>query len=401
MSSPRATVSLAAASTTDDVQENALTPVSPANGIKASPTFTVSSSSSFTSSSDCSPPNSSKNMATLDIKNDQQHHQQQRLFSYAELLSSPATLPPPFDNGMTSMHTDAINDSHHAAGNNVAAAAVQHQSRQQEPMGQQNSHHSSAFSATTAAADMLPPPTLTHPPNTPSPSNGIGLHPLSVPYPPSSPIARPLQHQQQQQRHHRSPADTAIFDGFGYPYMNLQQQQQQQQREARERDAAGAMNSPAGMVQSFGHLCTTSSPSNTVSTVSSCSSSISRPVTPVSPLLSTADCGAADKMYGYRRNTLNGMYGSAAAPFIGNGDARSAHVPSWMGNSGEYKNESLPPPPPQPRSRGRRVSNVPTHGVRMFTCEIEGCGKVFKRSEHLKRHIRSIHTLEKRKSLVD
>ncbi|KAI9247709.1 hypothetical protein BDA99DRAFT_471098, partial [Phascolomyces articulosus] len=49
-----------------------------------------------------------------------------------------------------------------------------------------------------------------------------------------------------------------------------------------------------------------------------------------------------------------------------------------------------------PRSRGRRVSNVPSNnGARMFTCKAEGCGKVFKRSEHLKRHIRSIHTLEK------
>ncbi|OBZ84436.1 hypothetical protein A0J61_07511 [Choanephora cucurbitarum] len=50
-----------------------------------------------------------------------------------------------------------------------------------------------------------------------------------------------------------------------------------------------------------------------------------------------------------------------------------------------------------PRSRGRRVSNVPGCGTRMFTCKADGCGKVFKRSEHLKRHIRSIHTLEKRK----
>ncbi|ORX90216.1 hypothetical protein K493DRAFT_157498, partial [Basidiobolus meristosporus CBS 931.73] len=30
-----------------------------------------------------------------------------------------------------------------------------------------------------------------------------------------------------------------------------------------------------------------------------------------------------------------------------------------------------------------------------FFCEYNGCGKVFKRAEHLKRHIRSIHTLEK------
>ncbi|KAI7878051.1 hypothetical protein K492DRAFT_238801 [Lichtheimia hyalospora FSU 10163] len=48
------------------------------------------------------------------------------------------------------------------------------------------------------------------------------------------------------------------------------------------------------------------------------------------------------------------------------------------------------------RSRGRRVSNAPSNnGARMFTCTADGCGKMFKRSEHLKRHIRSIHTLEK------
>lgn len=50
------------------------------------------------------------------------------------------------------------------------------------------------------------------------------------------------------------------------------------------------------------------------------------------------------------------------------------------------------------RSRGRRVSSAPSNnGARMFTCTADGCGKMFKRSEHLKRHIRSIHTLEKRK----
>ncbi|OAD72203.1 C2H2-type zinc finger transcription factor, partial [Phycomyces blakesleeanus NRRL 1555(-)] len=50
----------------------------------------------------------------------------------------------------------------------------------------------------------------------------------------------------------------------------------------------------------------------------------------------------------------------------------------------------------QTRSRGRRVSNSPSpSGQKMFTCTKDECGKVFKRSEHLKRHIRSIHTLEK------
>lgn len=49
----------------------------------------------------------------------------------------------------------------------------------------------------------------------------------------------------------------------------------------------------------------------------------------------------------------------------------------------------------QCRSRGRRVSSNPTNCAKMFTCKHDDCGKVFKRSEHLKRHIRSIHTLEK------
>lgn len=50
------------------------------------------------------------------------------------------------------------------------------------------------------------------------------------------------------------------------------------------------------------------------------------------------------------------------------------------------------------RSRGRRVSNSPSiAGQKVFTCKQDNCGKVFKRSEHLKRHIRSIHTMEKRK----
>ncbi|KAF9429640.1 zf-C2H2 Zinc finger, C2H2 type, partial [Entomortierella beljakovae] len=52
--------------------------------------------------------------------------------------------------------------------------------------------------------------------------------------------------------------------------------------------------------------------------------------------------------------------------------------------------------PTPKRSRGRRVSNHPdTSGCKVFTCRVEDCGKIFKRSEHLKRHVRSIHTLEK------
>ncbi|KAF9363078.1 hypothetical protein BGX34_004942 [Mortierella sp. NVP85] len=53
--------------------------------------------------------------------------------------------------------------------------------------------------------------------------------------------------------------------------------------------------------------------------------------------------------------------------------------------------------PTPKRSRGRRVSSLPdaTLGCKVFTCPFADCGKIFKRSEHLKRHVRSIHTMEK------
>lgn len=53
------------------------------------------------------------------------------------------------------------------------------------------------------------------------------------------------------------------------------------------------------------------------------------------------------------------------------------------------------------RSRGRRVPNNPEElnnlgkSGKVYTCEVPGCGKCFKRSEHLKRHVRSIHTDDK------
>ncbi|TRM70527.1 hypothetical protein BD626DRAFT_564149 [Schizophyllum amplum] len=88
---------------------------------------------------------------------------------------------------------------------------------------------------------------------------------------------------------------------------------------------------------------------------------------------------------------------------------------------------SLPIPVPVPnltkKSRGRRVPTVPTvdhtrlasaarasadgefhgsagrrrstKGLRLYTCKVGGCGKCFARGEHLKRHVRSIHTYEK------
>ena len=55
------------------------------------------------------------------------------------------------------------------------------------------------------------------------------------------------------------------------------------------------------------------------------------------------------------------------------------------------------------RSR-RKVSRIPTPvasidpaGNRTYVCAVAGCGKCFVRGEHLKRHVRSIHTYDKRK----
>ncbi|KAJ6617403.1 hypothetical protein B0H10DRAFT_1315767 [Mycena sp. CBHHK59/15] len=65
---------------------------------------------------------------------------------------------------------------------------------------------------------------------------------------------------------------------------------------------------------------------------------------------------------------------------------------------------SLPVPVPNliKKSRGRRVPvrTGPTDveealAKRIHVCRVEGCGKCFHRGEHLKRHIRSIHTHEK------
>jgi hypothetical protein len=67
---------------------------------------------------------------------------------------------------------------------------------------------------------------------------------------------------------------------------------------------------------------------------------------------------------------------------------------------------SAPVPVPNltKKSRGRRVPTAPVFMVqggvqknmRMYRCNVEGCYKCFARGEHLKRHVRSIHTNEKR-----
>ncbi|GJJ72419.1 hypothetical protein EMPS_04776 [Entomortierella parvispora] len=69
--------------------------------------------------------------------------------------------------------------------------------------------------------------------------------------------------------------------------------------------------------------------------------------------------------------------------------------------NGELSSTSTSSSSSPKRSRGRRVSSqldmnsLAAAGGKVFTCEHEECGKIFKRSEHLKRHVRSIHTQEK------
>ncbi|KAF8797353.1 hypothetical protein BYT27DRAFT_7125799 [Phlegmacium glaucopus] len=63
------------------------------------------------------------------------------------------------------------------------------------------------------------------------------------------------------------------------------------------------------------------------------------------------------------------------------------------------KNQPIPLPIPVPnlnkKSRGRKVPHISNDTNRTFVCVVSGCGKCFVRSEHLKRHVRSIHTNDK------
>ncbi|EIN14260.1 hypothetical protein PUNSTDRAFT_80473 [Punctularia strigosozonata HHB-11173 SS5] len=78
-----------------------------------------------------------------------------------------------------------------------------------------------------------------------------------------------------------------------------------------------------------------------------------------------------------------------------------------IGNSKRLRPARNVVPTPVPnltkKSRGRHVPTSPVYvkengimrDVRAYTCQVAGCSKRFARGEHLKRHVRSIHTNEK------
>lgn len=104
--------------------------------------------------------------------------------------------------------------------------------------------------------------------------------------------------------------------------------------------------------------------------------------------------------------------GSPRSPLISASDMSPASSTVQTGKMRKNA-RTLPIPVPVPnltkKSRGRRVPTVSSTSAgrsprdaalsaRMYLCDVSGCGKCFARGEHLKRHIRSIHTYEKRAS---
>jgi hypothetical protein len=86
----------------------------------------------------------------------------------------------------------------------------------------------------------------------------------------------------------------------------------------------------------------------------------------------------------------------------------SVSVSSGSGSVRASRSGRMGAPVPVPnltkKSRGRRVPTAPVFivqggvqkNMRMYRCTVDGCYKCFARGEHLKRHVRSIHTNEKR-----
>lgn len=141
---------------------------------------------------------------------------------------------------------------------------------------------------------------------------------------------------------------------------------------------------------------------SSLSSISEDSSSLS----PRSPFSSQGSMSMSSSCNSLASYPLSRTLSESSVPFFqaigGNNNAMSVNGGNNSHNTGVTGSNgtSLVRPTPK-RSRGRRVScNPDNSGCKVFTCRFEDCGKIFKRSEHLKRHVRSIHTMEKRKFIV-
>ena len=133
--------------------------------------------------------------------------------------------------------------------------------------------------------------------------------------------------------------------------------------------------------------------------------------------------GESDEDLGSESGESDGAYPSDGAEGDEDGDFMPSHtsrsrtrsrrtssvsVSSGSGSVRASRPCRLSAPVPVPnltkKSRGRRVPTAPViivqggvqKNMRMYRCTVDGCYKCFARGEHLKRHVRSIHTNEKR-----
>ena len=110
-----------------------------------------------------------------------------------------------------------------------------------------------------------------------------------------------------------------------------------------------------------------------------------------------------DHSYGepqHRRKTRSARVSYTAHPYL-------RPAPKAKSNNNKRRGTKLELPVPVPgltkNSRGRNVPKktevATSDGSRPFWCDVKDCDKLFGRGEHLKRHISSIHTQDRRETL--
>ncbi|KAG5635433.1 hypothetical protein H0H81_011270 [Sphagnurus paluster] len=71
--------------------------------------------------------------------------------------------------------------------------------------------------------------------------------------------------------------------------------------------------------------------------------------------------------------------------------SRGRRVPTME----DFQDDEVQPPVKAAGVKKKGSAGLAAKGMRTYTCDVDGCGKLFARGEHLKRHVRSIHTYEK------